>query len=401
MTPAANRLLKRQLFSTTSEPDSPILQVNHVIRQFSNASPAVCSVSLQLNRGELLGLLGPSGCGKTTLLRLIAGFERPQSGSIYLSGQPIAGPQWLAPEKRGIGMVFQDYALFPHLTVAKNVAFGLSARHRSREGRQAKRRRVAEVLALVGLQGLEDRHPHQLSGGQQQRVSLARALAPHPPIVLLDEPLSNLDAKVRLQLRQDLRDIFKAAGVSGIFVTHDQEEALSVCDRVAVMHDGKLVQVGMPQDLYNFPASRFVAEFVTQANFLPAQYHPQLGWVTELGSFPSPQIISSANQEISGASKVGDSPTDTEIMIRQDGIAITADSASDIVVRDRQFLGRENRYCLSLPSGRSVVARLPADRQFLVGERVKVTVAQEATSLFAAPAMALADTSTVKECYSP
>jgi len=325
-----------------------------------------------------LGLLGPSGCGKTTLLRLIAGFERPQAGSIYLSGRPVAGPQWLPPEKRGIGMVFQDYALFPHLTVAKNVAFGLSAgQRRARTHAQNRRRRVAEVLTLVGLRGLEDRYPHQLSGGQQQRVALARALAPRPPIVLLDEPLSNLDAKVRLQLRQDLRDIFKAANVSGIFVTHDQEEALSVCDRVAVMHDGQLVQVGTPQELYNAPISRFVAEFVTQANFIPAQHHPQLGWVTELGSFAAPHVPQGAS-----ASSPHNSSGQADAMIRQDGITLISDSAGDITVRDRQFLGRENRYCLQLPSGREVVARLASDHEFSIGERVKAIVADAAVSLY-------------------
>ncbi|MGF1536420.1 MAG: ABC transporter ATP-binding protein [Elainellaceae cyanobacterium] len=377
MTSAEDRHLKRQPFSNFPESEIPVLQVSQVTRQYANAAPAVCSVSLQLNRGELLGLLGPSGCGKTTLLRLIAGFERPQSGSIYLSGQPVAGPEWLAPEKRGIGMVFQDYALFPHLTVAKNVAFGLLSGRRFQRG---KRRRVAEVLELVGLQGLEARYPHQLSGGQQQRVSLARALAPYPPIVLLDEPLSNLDAKVRLQLRQDLRDIFKAAAVSGIFVTHDQEEALSVCDRVAVMHHGRLVQVGTPQEIYNRPASRFVAEFVTQANFLPARHHPQLGWVTELGSFPSPQVLSEPGE---AHVNVKHDALDAEIMIRQDGISLLPAIDADILIRDRQFLGRENRYRLRLPSGREVVARLSANQQFSTGDRVKVAVAEDAVSLCA------------------
>ena len=349
------------------------MQVKDVMRRFANAEPAVCSVSLQLHRGELLGLLGPSGCGKTTLLRLIAGFEEPQAGSIYLSGVPVAGPCWLPPEKRSIGMVFQDYALFPHLTVARNVAFGL---HHGL-GRAAKpvQQRVAEVLSLVGLQGLEKRYPHQLSGGQQQRVALARALAPYPPIVLLDEPLSNLDAKVRLQLRQELRDIFKAAEVSGIFVTHDQEEALSVCDRVGVMYNGRLVQIDAPQALYNNPASRFVAEFVTQANFLPAQRHSRLGWRTELGLFSAPPMT----PDLKAAQ---DSQDYGDLMIRQDGISLTRDDASNIIVRDCQFLGRENRYCLQLPSGRDIVARLDLETQLSIGDRVAVTVDEDAVRLF-------------------
>jgi len=262
---------------------SAILQLEGVTRSFSaTAPPAVKAVSFALPQGDVLALLGPSGCGKTTLLRLIAGFEPLQAGRIILADQKIADPQGgLPPEQRQIGMVFQDYALFPHLTLAQNVGFGLQKRHR--QNPQQAQKRVAEVVELVGLEGFEQRYPHELSGGQQQRVALARALAPQPDLILLDEPFSNLDVHVRSRLRDQVRSIIKGTGISAVFVTHDQEEALSISDWVAVMHRGQLEQVGTPEQVYEAPQSRFVAEFVTQANFLPAQRQEQ-GWKTELGS---------------------------------------------------------------------------------------------------------------------
>ncbi|NET35124.1 MAG: ABC transporter ATP-binding protein [Cyanothece sp. SIO1E1] len=362
--------------------DPTILHLEGITKQFSrSAVPAVAAVTLTLQQGELLGLLGPSGCGKTTLLRLIAGFERPQSGTIEIAGHTVAGSGcWVSPEKRGIGMVFQDYALFPHLSVAQNVAFGLPGS--GRKMTPTTRQRVAEVLALVGLEGLENRYPHELSGGQQQRIALARALAPNPNLVLLDEPLSNLDVQVRLRLRQELRDILKAAGTTAVFVTHDQEEALSISDSIAVMCKGCLEQLGTPEEIYAAPASRFVAEFVTQANFLPAQRRGEV-WETEVGCFAVSQdaVYPTAKGNPNASAQA-------EIMIRQEDFILKPDESAAVVIRDRQFLGREHRYCLRTPSGQELIARTLIGQALPVGTRVQISVAQHALRIFSAAAAA-------------
>jgi iron(III) transport system ATP-binding protein len=244
-----------------------IIELRNVSKAFGPAR-AVAEVSLSVPRGGLLALLGHSGCGKTTTLRLIAGLEKPDSGEVWLDGRCVAGGgAWLPPEARRVGLVFQDYALFPHLTLAENIAFGLTQLNGS------KSQRVAEMLQLTGLDGLGERYPHQLSGGQQQRVALARALAARPSVVLLDEPFSNLDAALRKAMRQEVRQILQAIGATTLFVTHDQEEALSLADRVAVMDKGRVVQIGTPQEVYLRPATPELAVFLGEANFLPGEAH--------------------------------------------------------------------------------------------------------------------------------
>nr|WP_027288641.1 ABC transporter ATP-binding protein [Rhodovibrio salinarum] len=243
------------------------MDVREVTKLFGGSAYSVSAldgVSLAIGENEFFTLLGPSGCGKTTLLRLIAGFEQPTSGAIDLYGEPLAG---LPPFSRPVNTVFQSYALFPHMTVAENVRFGLEMQGWRKTDM---RERVAEMLALVQLERHADRKPDQLSGGQQQRVALARALANQPKVLLLDEPLSALDLKLRKEMQVELKRLQTETGITFIFVTHDQEEALTMSDRLAVMHEGKVLQVGRPEDLYEHPTQRFVADFIGETNFLEA-----------------------------------------------------------------------------------------------------------------------------------
>ncbi|MBV6622751.1 MAG: ABC transporter ATP-binding protein [Rivularia sp. (in: Bacteria)] len=340
-----------------------IISLENITKFYTGSEiPAVNNVSFSLKQGDILALLGPSGCGKTTLLRMVGGFESPQTGIVQIGEEKVCSPDvWIPPEKRDIGIVFQDYALFPHLTVEENVAFGLKKLNKNQV-----EKRVSEVLNLVGLEALSKRYPYELSGGQQQRVALARALAPKPKLMLLDEPLSNLDIQVRLQLREEIRDILKIAGTSAIFITHDQEEALAIADVVGVMRRGHLEQIGTPEEIYSYPASRFVAEFVTQANFLPARRQGN-DWETEIGSF--------AIQ--------GNHRCDTgEIMIRQEDCNLQPDTDSQVKITKRRFLGREYRYCLETPSGREIHARTMVDTIIPEGTFVKISIADDAVKVF-------------------
>jgi iron(III) transport system ATP-binding protein len=344
-----------------------ILQLDQVTKQFPGANdPAVREINLELGQGDILGLLGASGCGKTTLLRLIAGFEELQAGKISLHQREVARSGYtLPPEQRNIGMVFQDYALFPHLTVAKNISFGLG-----KLAPQHLRQEVGKAIALVGLTGLEHRYPHELSGGQQQRVALARALAPRPGLILLDEPLSNLDVQVRLRLRQEIRAILKQTGTAAIFVTHDQEEALSLCDRIAVMQAGQIEQVGTPVEIYDQPATKFVADFVTQANFLAAQWVGNL-LTTEIGDF---EVLAPHSQK--------STQKPTEVMIRQEDLRLEPDENSSVVVGDRQFLGREYIYFLQTKTGKTLQARTPKHVDIAIGTPVKLMVSASQLHFF-------------------
>ena len=339
-----------------------ILSLQNVTKTFAESKiPAVNNVSFTLQEGDILALVGPSGCGKTTLLRIIGGFEFPQTGKVQIGQQKVCSPtDWVQPEKRDIGIVFQDYALFPHLTVAENVAFGLKS------NKNQVKQRVSEVLELVSLETLAKRYPYELSGGQQQRVALARALAPKPKLMLLDEPLSNLDIHIRLQLREEIRDILKLAGTSAVFITHDQEEALAIADVVGVMRQGHLEQIGTPEEIYSYPASRFVAEFVTQANFLPARRQGN-DWQTEIGCFE----IEENHSQNKG-----------EIMIRQEDCILKPDTDSQVKITKRRFLGREYRYCLETPSGREIHARTMTDTIIPEGTFVKISIADDAVKVF-------------------
>ena len=239
------------------------LEVQDLVKSFGT-NTVVKGVSFAFDKGEFISLLGPSGCGKTTILRMIAGFERPTSGAIRVDGEDITH---LKPNERKLGMVFQAYALFPNMTVGDNIGFGLKIAGMGTEERRA---RVDEMLRLIGLPGFEKRYPYEMSGGQQQRVALARAIAPKPRLLLLDEPLSALDAKIRVSLREEIRAIQQDLGITTVFVTHDQEEAMSISDRIVVMNAGNIDQMGAPRDIYNRPATRFVAGFVGHLNTLPA-----------------------------------------------------------------------------------------------------------------------------------
>ncbi len=310
-----------------------LLICNEVSKWFGGVA-AVESSSLTLADGEFLALLGPSGCGKTTLLRLIAGFERPDAGEIRLRGRALAAPEkHVPPERRGIGLVFQDYALFPHLNVEKNIAFGVGRKDNHR---------VAEMLSVVGLTGLGRRMPHELSGGQQQRVALARTLAAAPDLVLLDEPFSNLDPAMRVRVREEVRDILKRVGTPTILVTHDQDEALSLGDRVAVMLDGSVRQVGTPGVVYDQPVSEAVAAFIGDPNFLDGSV--DAGTVSfDLGSAPA--------GDFSGAVRV---------MVRPEEIAVAHDGDVTAKVERVEYFGHDEVVTVRLTTGAEIrLRRMP------------------------------------------
>jgi putative spermidine/putrescine transport system ATP-binding protein len=268
-----------------------VVELRGVSQDFG-AGPVVADLDLAVGAGEMLSLLGPSGCGKSTTLRMIAGYLRPTEGRVFIRGRDATT---VAPRRRNIGMVFQSYALFPHLSVAENVAFGLRMR---KIGKPERTRRVGEALELVGLGELADRRPGQLSGGQQQRVALARAVVIEPDVLLLDEPLSNLDARLRVQLRGELARVQRETGLTAVLVTHDQEEALAVSDRIVVLHEGRIAQQGRPAELFEHPRSRFVAQFLGYENVLelpgrgPVAIRPEHVRVEPAAGAPAPAPVS-------------------------------------------------------------------------------------------------------------
>jgi iron(III) transport system ATP-binding protein len=323
------------------------------------AMPAVREVNLEIERGELVAVLGPSGCGKTTLLRTIAGFERPDAGCVVVGEEVVAAPgRFVPPERRRIGMVFQDYALFPHLTVEANIGFGLATRPRGE--RDALTRRTLE---LVGLQHKAASHPHELSGGERQRVALARALAPEPALVLLDEPFSSLDATLRAGLRREVELILRDAEATVLLVTHDQEEALSLADRVAVMREGRIVQVGAPEEVYGRPASRWAAQFVGEVNVLAGVARGR-GVETELGVFD-------LRARASGS---------VHVAVRPEQLELRADRGGNAEVIAREFRGHDVLYRLRHEGGRTLLVQLPSLELHEVGARVFVRPVAAATT---------------------
>jgi putative spermidine/putrescine transport system ATP-binding protein len=319
---------------------------------------ALDGLDLHIAGGEFLALLGPSGCGKTTALRAIAGFERPDAGQVLIDGRDVTGTP---PSKRDMGMVFQAYSLFPNLTVADNVGYGLQVRGR---GKRERATRAAELLELVGLAEKAARYPHQLSGGQQQRVALARALAVAPKVLLLDEPLSALDAQVRVQLREEIRRIQLELGITTVFVTHDQAEALSVADRVGVLRAGRLEQVAPPDELYERPATAFVAEFVGTMNRVAAS----------LVAGPAVELLGVRRPVAGGTPPAGS----VVALVRPESLLVTADPAGAGRVLTRTFSGASTRIAVRLPDGVEVVADLASaeSQQLVPGTAVTVLPAE-------------------------
>ena len=386
----------------------PLIVLEGVVKRFPGAF-VLGPISLSVKRGELLAVLGPSGCGKTTLLRLIAGFERPDEGSIVIDGRIVADrSQWVEPEDRQVGMVFQDYALFPHLTVAQNVSFGMRS---SDEGR------VRELLQFVGLAGFEDRYPHELSGGEQQRVALARSLATNPKVLLLDEPFSNLDADLRPKMRAELKILLHRLNCTTILVTHDQEEAFELADRVAVLNAGHLEQIDTPERLYREPATRFVAEFIGHADFLTGRARGNC-IETALGCFAKPPSVPEGAivtvmvrpEEVDLSLSLTPAPSPTSppapplkregsspfplgkgvgglgpgegmgVRVKREGRDI-GDTSEGVIVA-RRYRGGMQVITVRLPSGESVRSLQPAGAHFPLASRVRVRVKTDNPLIF-------------------
>jgi iron(III) transport system ATP-binding protein len=328
-----------------------LLEVRELSHAYGNHQ-VVAGLTFSLARGAIGCLLGPSGCGKTTVLRCIAGFEAVQAGEIRLAGRLVSGPGvMVTPEKRRIGMVFQDYALFPHLTVAANIAFGLHS-----DPKRAAR--VRELSDLVGLSAVLDKYPHEISGGQQQRVALARALAPRPELLLLDEPFSNLDVDLRERLSLEVREIIKASGATAVLVTHDQQEAFAMADEIGILHEGRIQQWDNPYNLYHRPGNRFVADFVGQGVFLPAKALGAGQVEIELGVLKGAEIPGNGGG--------------LEVLLRPDDVIHDDAAPTRAEVLHKAFRGAEILYTLRLESGRKVLALVPSHHNHALGERIGI-----------------------------
>ncbi|MEM7009052.1 MAG: ABC transporter ATP-binding protein [Thermodesulfobacteriota bacterium] len=337
-----------------------ILECKDITKSFGSVT-VVQNMSFSLEPGEIVSLLGPSGCGKTTVLRLIAGFLSPDQGEIEIGGSTVyKNNKGVPPEKRGVGLVFQDYALFPHLSVLKNITFGL------KDG--DKEKIASKYISLLGLEGLESRMPGELSGGQQQRVALARALAPSPKVLLLDEPFSNLDASLRLDVREEILDILKSNGVSAIFVTHDQEEAFFVGDKIAIMNNGYLEQLGSPYEIYHNPKSSFIAKFVGTADFISVSNVSDHA-STIVGDVDLPNRTNDSNE--------------LEIMVRPDDIELHTDTQRfNATIVSSIFQGGSYIYKVSMDSGETLHCLEHHAVQIPLGSRVLVSMSNHHKPLF-------------------
>jgi iron(III) transport system ATP-binding protein len=335
--------------------DQPeLLRVDALAHAYGD-HPVVRGLSFSLTRGMIGCLLGPSGCGKTTVLRCIAGFEAVQEGAIHINGQAVSRRgSATPPEKRRIGMVFQDYALFPHLKVADNIAFGLHSAPRAE-----REMRVRELADMVGLAAALGKFPHEISGGQQQRVALARALAPRPDLLLLDEPFSNLDVDLRERLSLEVREIIKATGATAVLVTHDQQEAFAMADEIGVLHEGRIQQWAPAYELYHRPANRFVADFVGQGVFLPAKVIDAHQLEIELGV-------------LKRHSDSHDPAAELEVLLRPDDVVHDDAASTRAEVLHKAFRGAEILYTLRLGSGRKVLALVPSHHNHALGERIGI-----------------------------
>ena len=352
-TTAADAAQARYMASElASEGKACMLECLEVSKSFGDVV-ALSDFSVRLPQGQILALLGPSGCGKTTALRLISGFDSPDHGSITIASRPVYDRETnVPPEKRRVGMVFQEGALFPHLTVEQNIAFGLSRGDQRPD-------RVAEVVQMTGLEGLTHRMPYELSGGQQQRVALARALAPRPELLLLDEPFSNLDPALREQVRRDVMRILRANGMTAIFVTHDQEEAMYVGDAIAVMNGGRIEQQGTPEEVFHRPGTRFVAEFIGMVDFVPGRpnegrIETPIGSVEWLDTAPPDGVL--------------------EAMVRPDCVECIPSGEGNGTILEREFRGAFYLYLVALDGGGTVRCLLPHVEEYEIGARVAVQV---------------------------
>jgi iron(III) transport system ATP-binding protein len=357
--------------------ERPLLLIERLRVAYSgNPAHIIDGACLSLARGEIGCVVGSSGCGKTTLLRAIAGFIGVEDGTIEIAGAVVSGPHFTAAtEKRGIGLVFQDYALFPHLRVEDNIAFGL--RHLGPAARAA---RVREMIELVGLAAHASGYPHELSGGQQQRVALARALAPRPALLLMDEPFSSLDVDLRARLGAEVRQILKASGTTAMLVTHDQQEAFAMADKVGVMHAGRIEQWDRPYELYHRPATRYVADFIGEGVFLPARVLTSMNVEIELGELRGKWPVSYVPS--STLANGGDSRVD--VLLRPDDVVHDDASSLKAEVVRKTFRGGDFVYTLRLMSGREVLALVPSHHDHAIGEKIGIRLDAEHVITFPA-----------------